>query len=94
MLSNTKLWPSKKVLYVGHYLPIYREVEQLRRKLHTCPWGLHTWFTNDARTLLFFSFLSCGTSLLNSFPSADSCLKLFSFAEAINFGSSLYYLRV
>jgi hypothetical protein len=43
-VSNAKLWLSKMVPYAGHYSPIYREVEQLRRKLHTCPWCLHTLF--------------------------------------------------
>jgi hypothetical protein len=62
-LSNTKVWPSKKVPFAGHCSPIYREVEQLRRKLHTCPWGLHTWFTNDTGALLYSPFLSCCASL-------------------------------
>jgi hypothetical protein len=61
--AKRSLGPLKKILYAWHCSPIYRGVEQLHRKLHTCPWGLHTWFTNDTGTSLSFPFLSCCTSL-------------------------------
>jgi hypothetical protein len=53
----------QKVLYAEHCSPIYREVEQLRRKLHTCPWV----YIHDSLMIhghrCMFPFLSCCASI-------------------------------
>jgi hypothetical protein len=36
-LNDTKLWPLKKVPYVGHYSPIYRKDEPPSYKIQSCP---------------------------------------------------------
>jgi hypothetical protein len=77
--AKWSLRPSKRWIYVGHCSPIYKEVEQLRWKFQTCPQSLHTWFTNDAGTSLYFLFLSCCTSLgvllLRRFASKAFCMS-------------------
>jgi hypothetical protein len=54
-LSNTKLWPLKKVLYAGHRSSIYREDEP---PLYTITImstkALHTLFTNDIKIITYF----------------------------------------
>jgi hypothetical protein len=55
-LSEMKLGAFKRWIYATHCSPIYRGDVQLRMKLHACSQSLHTWFTNDIRELLFFSF--------------------------------------
>jgi hypothetical protein len=62
-LSEMKLEPFKRWIYVGHCSPIYREDEQFHGKLQTGSQSSHIWFTNDMGTLLSFHFLSCCTKL-------------------------------
>ena len=59
-----------------HCSPIYREVEQPRMKLKTCPQSLHALFTNDIRGNIVFS-LFLTTQAFSFFPLVALRFKAF-----------------
>jgi hypothetical protein len=56
-------------VYVGHFSPIYREVEQSHMRLHICPQGLHTWSINNSGATLPFFLSLLPHRISASFPS-------------------------
>jgi hypothetical protein len=56
-LSNTKLWFSRKALYIGHCSLIYRKNKPLSYKITIIPLKvLHTSFIEDIRAAMYFLF--------------------------------------